>query len=415
MRRKIILVLLTALIFGASQIGLTQSKYLYETGEIDSLYSNILEEQRVIWVQLPEKFNPESVQKYPVIYVLDGSIHLKAVSTVMNYYWGGFIPEMIIVGVSNANNRTRDLTTSEIKTRHGYKFTEENGQANNFTLFLEKELIPYVTSNYPVTNYRTLIGHSFGGLFTMNTLLNHTNLFDNYLVIDPSMDWDNQKLLKQSEELLKNKNFEGKSLFLSLGGQLHMQNNNITINNVMEDTSEYTLFTRSNIEFKSLVEKNIQNDLNFQWKFYESDLHGTVSLPSIMDGLIFLFDWYPIERTDKFNSPDTPTEELVQLIRNREKKLKDHFDYFVPPFDEELLSMLGYMNLEWGETEKSLSFFQLCAEYFPTSANTYDSLADFYESQEDYVNALKYVQKAFAISGDSQHKERIDKFENLVK
>ena len=394
---------------------MTQSTHLYEIGVTDSLYSNTLKEQRTIWVQLPENFDPLSQLTYPVVYVLDGGVHLKAVSTVHSYYWGGFMPEMIIVGISNRTNRTRDLTTSELKLRRGMAYNQENGGAENFTMFIEKELIPYIDSKYPTTDYRTLIGHSYAGLFAISTLINHPDLFDNYLAIDPSLDWDNQKLLNQSKDVLSSKSFKGKSLFMSLGGQLHMQNSDININTVMLDTTEYTLFARSIIEFAEFAENNRQNDLNIQWKFYEQDIHGTLPLPSVMDGLIYLFNWYPIEHTDKFNSPDTPEDELVQLIRNREKKLKDHFGYFVPPFDEELLNMLGYMNLEWGKIQKSQALFQLNTEYYPWSANTYDSLADFYATQKDFANALISVTKAFEISGDDYHKRRMEEFKTEQK
>ena len=166
---------------------------------------------------------------------------------------------------------------------------------------------------------------------------------------------------------------------MSLSGQLHMQNSEITIENVMQDSSDYTLFARSNIEFSNSVTENEQNGLSYQWKFYEEDLHGTVSLPSILDGLKFLFHWYPIENTDMFNSPDTPKDVLIQMIRKREKKLKDHFGYFVPPFDEGLLIMLGYMNLEWGYPQKSLAFFQLALEYYPASVEALENIKELQE------------------------------------
>ena len=199
---------------------------------------------------------------------------------------------------------------------------------------------------------------------------------------------------------------------MSLGGQLHMQNSDININNVMQDTSEYTLFSRSNIEFYKVANENKQKDLNVSWKFYESDLHGTIPLPSIRDGLIDLFNWYPIEGTYQFNDPETPKEVLVQLIRNREKKLAAHFGYSVPPFPEDLLNMLGYMNLDWGKLEKSLAFFQLNIQYFPNSANAYDSISDYYASQNDYKNALKYVTKAYEISKIDYYKQRMEEFRN---
>ena len=369
-------ILIVAIICSLIEYGIAQESYLYELGSKDSLYSSILEEQREFWVQLPESYEQKSNQLYPVVYVLDGEVHLQAVAAVLSYYWGGFMPEMIIVGISNRENRTRDLTTSEVQTRRGAAYHQETGGAENFTLFLEKELIPHIEASYPASSYRTLIGHSYAGLFTINMLVNHPGNFASYVAIDPSLDWDDQKLLKHARELLGNEEYRGKSLFMSLGGQLHMQNSHITIENVMQDSSDYTLFARSNIEFSNAVTENKQNGLNFQWKFYEQDLHGSISLPSILDGMIFLFNWYPIENTDKFNSPDTPTEELVQIIRKREKKLKDHFGYFVTPFDEELLIMLGYMNLEWGNTQKSLAFFQLALEYYPDSAEALQNIEE---------------------------------------
>ena len=62
--------------------GFAQSTHLYDIGVRDSVYSSTLDEQRIFWVQYPENYNPESPQKYPVVYVLDGEVHLQAVTTV---------------------------------------------------------------------------------------------------------------------------------------------------------------------------------------------------------------------------------------------------------------------------------------------------------------------------------------------
>jgi predicted alpha/beta superfamily hydrolase len=382
-----------------------QSSYLINLGIIDSIYSELLMESREFYISLPESYHSNSEKEYPVIYVLDGENLLSAASIVHSYYWGGFIPEMIIVGISNSKNRTRDLTTSVIQSRHGMEYFEESGGAEIFTRFIESELIPSIESKFRASEFRTLIGHSFGGLFTINTFLNHGALFSNYLAIDPSLDWDDQKLLKQSKNLIKNNSFDGKSLFISLGGQLHMQNKDVNINNLMEDSSEYTLFARSNVEFAHLAESN---GINTLWKFYPDELHGSIPLPSLIDGLKFLFDWFPIQNTELFNNPDTPGEKIIELIRNRESKLLSHFGYSIPPFEEDLLNMLGYMNLEWGNNSTSLEIFKLNIEYYPNSANAYDSLADYFISQNDIENAMKNLKKAFEISGSEDYLKRIE-------
>ena len=106
---------------------------------------------------------------------------------------------MILVGISNRNNRTRDLTTSQIKMRRGASMDQDTGGADKFTHFIAEELMPHIDSKYPTAPYRTLIGHSYAGLFTINVLINHSHLFNNYIAIDPSLDWDSQKLLKQAK------------------------------------------------------------------------------------------------------------------------------------------------------------------------------------------------------------------------
>ena len=96
------------------------------------------------------------------------------------------------------------------------------------------------------------------------------------------------------------------------------------------------------------------------------------------------------------------------MIRKREDKLKKHFGYFEAPFEEDLFNMLGYMYLEMAQPKKSLTFFNLNIEYNPNSAKAYDSLADYYVSQNDFDNALKNIKIAFDISGDSKYKKRIE-------
>ena len=147
--------------------GNQNQQFLQKVGVLDSLYSKILNESRKIYVQLPASYVPEKNQKYPVVFILDGEIFLPTVNDVQNYYSGGFTPEMVLVGISNDKNRVRDLTTSTITTKYGMPFNEKNGEADNFRKFIDTELIPFVENKYPVTNYRTLIGHSYGGLFTI--------------------------------------------------------------------------------------------------------------------------------------------------------------------------------------------------------------------------------------------------------
>lgn len=381
----------------------------YETDIVDSLYSSTLAESRDFWVSLPENYNPDSGRKYPVIYLLDGFSLRNSLETVYENYWGHYMPHMILVGISNRNNRTRDLTTSQIKMRRGSAMNDETGGAEKFTQFIENELIPHIDSSYLTTPYRTLIGHSYAGLFTINMLINHGDLFDNYIAIDPSIEWDNQKMLIEAKEKLKTNNFKGKSLFVSIAAeQLHMFDEKVTIENLMQDTSEFTLFSRSIVDFSTFVESQNQSGLNFSWKVYPEDLHGTVPLPSIRDGLIFLFKWFQFESPQKYNNPETTIVELKKLLKHQEEVYTKQFGYPFPPMVEELFTGYGYMNMQMGHPEKALLFFKMNIKYYPNSAGAYGSMADYYQSQNDFKNALEYATKAYEISGTEYYKNMME-------
>lgn len=411
MKKRTLFILTIVSILSIQLVGIGQSKPT-EFEIVDSLFSTSLDESREFWVKFPENYDPKSDEKYPVVYLLDGFSLQNTLETVYDNYWGHYLPHMILVGISNKNNRTKDLTTSQVKMRRGSAMNAETGGAEKFTQFIEKELIPYIDNTYPTTPYRTLIGHSYAGLFTINVLVNHNHLFENYIAIDPSLDWDNQKLLKQAKEKLKTESFKGKALYVSLAAeQLHMFDERITLENIMADTSEFTLFARSIIDFSTFAESQKQNELNFSWKVYHEDLHGTVTLPSMRDGLVFLFKWYQFKTPQKYNNPETTVEELAELLEKQEEIYSTHFGYPFPPMIEELLNGYGYMNLHMGQPEKSFLFFKLNIEYYPKSANAYSSMADYYEAKNDPANALKYVTKAFELSGENQYKDRMKELE----
>ncbi|QGY42621.1 prolyl oligopeptidase family serine peptidase [Maribellus comscasis] len=378
--------------------------YLYKIGIKDSVYSEILDENRDIWVHLPNggKLNPNL--KYPVVYILDGGVQLSALVAVYEYYWGNYLPKMILVGVSNQYNRTRDLTTSDIGNPN-----MKSGGAKHFAEFMEKELIPFVERKYPVTNYRTLIGHSYGGLFTINMLVNHPQSFRNYIAIDPSLDWDNQKFMNEAITRLKTQGFAGKSLFVSLASPLDRENENATIEEVLGNNSESSLVSRSKLLFIKAAEQVKENNhLNFLWKYYPDDIHATVPLPSILEGMRWLFDWYQLKDANVYNNPETLPEVLEKHITERAEVLSKHFGYPVPPADEEMLNMGGYMFLQTGQPEKAKLFFGLQVKYYPWSVNAFDSMADFYISQNDSKRAEESLRKAYELSGDIAFKKKIE-------
>ena len=79
------------------------------SGERITVTSNVLGEERSIWVSHPNGY-AEGTAKYPVLYLLDGPGHYQHTLGSLDFLSSrGNAPEMIIVAIANTD-RTRDLT-----------------------------------------------------------------------------------------------------------------------------------------------------------------------------------------------------------------------------------------------------------------------------------------------------------------
>ncbi len=373
----------------------------------DSLFSEALKEQREIWIHVPNSHSDE--RKYPVLYVLDGEYNFESVVGLKKAnVISGIIPEMIVVAIPNTD-RYRDLTTSHIGDD-----TNPSGGADNFIKFIETELIPFIDKKYPTTPYRTFFGHSLGGLVVVNTLLNHSHLFNNYLAIDPSLSWGMQKPLEQARQTIKESEFENKSIYIAIANTL---NGLMNFEKALEDTTTATLHLRAILEFSKLAESNDQ--LSSKWKYYENESHGTVPVVAEHDAFRFLFSWYKFEHWDEFYAPEPKLTggELVELLVSYYERISGIMGaHFYP--EEYEVNRLAYMFLGKNDYERALPFFELNIKNYPKSANAYDSMGDYYNSVSDRTNAIKYFSKSLELGGVNGTKEKVEELKkenNLEK
>ncbi len=167
-------------------------------GVIDELPSKILAEKRILNIYMPEGYNPKDTVKYPVIYLLDGSvnedfIHVVGLVQFNSFEWVNRLPKSIVVGIATVDRR-RDFTfpTTIQSDKVAYPTT---GHSDKFINFLEKELQPFIQSKYKTNSNKTLIGESLGGLLATEVLFKNTSLFTKYIIVSPSLWWDNGSLL----------------------------------------------------------------------------------------------------------------------------------------------------------------------------------------------------------------------------
>jgi predicted alpha/beta superfamily hydrolase len=181
--------------------------------------SSITGQEYVLHINLPQHYDDTS-KTFPVIYLVDSQWDFSLVTAIYgDQYFDGFIPAAIIAGITwggeNPNydkRRAFDLTPTDNNQPSQF------GNAEKFLSFIKKEAIPFVESKYRAkNNERTLVGHSFGGLFTLYALFAEPELFHHYVAGSPAWMWDNASLYKYAEKFSNIKLSHPIRLYMMMG------------------------------------------------------------------------------------------------------------------------------------------------------------------------------------------------------
>jgi predicted alpha/beta superfamily hydrolase len=240
-------------------------------GEIRTVNSKILKEERTLNIYLPQNFN--KTKSYPVIYLLDGSInedfiHVTGLVQFFNQMYS--MPETIVVGIGNID-RKRDFTfhTDLKDLQKDYPTT---GHSDKFIGFLEKELKPYIESQFKTTD-TYLFGQSLGGLLATEILLKRPGMFDNYFIISPSLWWDDESLLKQASQAVSKIPDTKKFVYISVG------------------KGEHPVMVKDAEDLYGVLKKSNKKNWTVEYKMMETDNHATILHRSLYEGLVKLFPY----------------------------------------------------------------------------------------------------------------------------
>jgi uncharacterized protein len=187
-------------------------------GETVSISSSMLQEKRILNIYLPEAYGLDSTRLFPVIYLLDGSANEDFVHTcglVQFLTMTGIMPPTIVVGIVNVDRR-RDFTfpTTITKDKTDYPTT---GGSGKFIDFIALELQPYIKQHYRTNHMNTIIGQSLGGLVVTEMLFHNPGLFSNYIIVSPSLWWDNESLLQQAPNMKRYTSSDSLQVFITVG------------------------------------------------------------------------------------------------------------------------------------------------------------------------------------------------------
>jgi predicted alpha/beta superfamily hydrolase len=380
---------------------------------VDSIFSKVLNEQRKIWIYVPEGVASASLAgtKYPVVYLLDGDSHFYSFAGMiqqLSHSNGNTVcPEMIVVAISNTD-RTRDLTPSHARSMFGDSSSAKtSGGAENFTRFLSTELMPYIDNKYPTSSHRVLVGHSFGGLFAINTLVNHPSLFTNYLAIDPSLWWDDAKLASQADHVLDSATLSGKSLYVAIANTM---SKGMDVEKVVADTTELTRHIREIIKFDNAMKSKAKNGLTYNSKYYADDDHGSVPLIAEYDALHKWYAWYRLEGLVGYLDPHSTATaaDVVRDINGHYKLVSERLGYEVLP-PREIYLDIGWAFLSQKMMDKALACFEENVRNYPNHPGVYHAMGDYYTEKKDSARAAENFKKSLGLREDEDVREKLRK------
>lgn len=370
-------------------------------GVVDSIKSKILGEKRQIWVSVPNSYE-ESGKKFPVLYVLDGREHFYSIVGMVQQLsvanGNTILPEMIVVAIPNTN-RIKNLTPSSVPYLPG------SGGSDDFSDFLEKELIPFIDTKYPTIPYRTILGHSWGGLFVISELIRYPTLFDNFISIDPTIRWDQLKFFNEASQILKTGNFERKSLYVGVANRIPAD---LNLNTVLKDSTNASEHIRTILKFNQISTK--AKGLNFDWKFYPNDNHNGVPFIAGYDALRFLFDWYHFDEEFLFQEgASLETQQLMGLIIRHYENVSNHFGFpFLPP--EATINRFGNIMMSEQEFEKAFAFYDLNVKNYPKRFQVFEVMGDYFTNRNDPQKAKEYYEKSLKIEQSDRVQRKLSNF-----
>lgn len=178
--------------------------------EPSQLRASAVDETYTIFVRLPPEYDAEPERRFPLIVQLDANLPMFREFEVMagqvsRLEREGRAQPSVVVGVGYASEgeaqveRFRDyglpITTPEFAERWGTYVPA--GDCERFHRFLRDELVPHLDATWRLNGARALSGHSMGGLFTLFSLSQETDvrLFSGFLAASPSLFWDGGQML----------------------------------------------------------------------------------------------------------------------------------------------------------------------------------------------------------------------------
>ena len=166
------------------------------------------------------------------------------------------------------------VTDSISEGKQGYP---SSGGSASFIAFIESELLPYVNKKYKTTAHKTLIGQSLGGLVTTEILFSRPSLFQHYVIISPSLWWNDGDLLKANPILLQESFTQPTSIYIGVGKE-----------GLTPGLDHHVMEVDANLLADKLKQTKSKS-VRVYFDYFPQEDHATVTHPAVFQALRWLY------------------------------------------------------------------------------------------------------------------------------
>ncbi len=326
-------------------------------GEKHTISSNIMGKEMLMFVYLPDDYYADSLQNYPVHYVLDAPGISNIFQGILRLHWmGDNVGEGIVVGLS-ADDRN-------------YNMSLDQGAAT-YLSYLEREVIPFVDSTYRTTPYKILSGHSLSGSFTLFAAIETPGLFHAYIAGSPG------PLEPLLSHLTTNNPVKNASILYSSVGS-----------NDLTDTAS---FRELEEEIISIVGKT-----NVRFEIHPGETHFSNAVINLQKGLLYAYsDW-------KFVIPPDVDESVVELIKKHYNHLAEKYGVDVKPDEWKDIYPLMDRLAKSGDFASAIKLLYWTIELYPSSDQAYAFLAKAHFDTGQFEKGKTYLETALMLNPENR-------------
>lgn len=374
----------------------------YSIGKKLTIHSDILEEDREVFIYVPEGFwgLDDSLTCYPVTFVLDGESQFLNTVSVIDYMSSApmgndLMPRTIVVGIPNTN-RNRDLTPRKGQLGSDVSSLKLTGGGPKFLNFILEELLPQLDSMYSLCEHRTIIGHSLGGLLVFEALLTKRDYFDNYLAIDPGLGFGEEAFLEEVLDTLRTADLTEENLFVaSAGTGLSF----LGIENLEKDTSEIAKLPQSNLRFSNAVKQETWK-INLKHQYFEEENHFSIPYPATYQAIKHFYSYYPFKEMMSYYHPKyAPKTDLVEKLNAHYERTSNHLGFKAIPLESYINSWAFGLD-HFGRKDLALDMFKYSLELYPQNSSAYNTIGFYLLNSGRNKEAVTFFEQSLELEED---------------